>query len=97
MTIKRDTRRSRGSHGDQPSQDARRQIAKAGPVRGGDDERHGLWVLAGRVMATPGAMVRALIFIGVLLALILVAAGIFQLRVDVGPMHVGPAVTSHGM
>ncbi|WP_328645559.1 hypothetical protein OHS58_37445 [Amycolatopsis sp. NBC_00348] len=48
-------------------------------------------------MASPGAMVRALIFIGVLLVLVLAAAGLFSLKIDVGPVHVGPAVTTGGV
>jgi hypothetical protein len=49
--------------------------------------------LVGRVLATPGAMVQALIFFGVLLALVLLAAGLLGVKVDVGPAHVGPAAT----
>ncbi|WP_328645198.1 hypothetical protein OHS58_33995 [Amycolatopsis sp. NBC_00348] len=69
----------------------------AGPYRRAGDERRGLADLAGRIVTSPGTMVRALIFIGVLLVLVLAAAGLFSLKIDVGPVHVGPAVTTSGV
>jgi hypothetical protein len=84
------------AHDDESLRDAGRQISGAGPDRRAGDERHALLQVVGRVLSTPGTMIRALVFVSVLLALVLVAAGLLGVKVDVGPVHVGPAAAVGG-
>lgn len=103
MTIRRDLDQSPRPDDDQPPGDAGRQsrsgrhnevVSSSGQAV---DERHMLLDFAGRVLSAPGALIQALIFVGVMVALVLAAAGLLGVRVDVGPVHVGPAVGTSGV
>lgn len=103
MTIRRDPAPFPEPNGDQHPLYGGRHDAKADPpdlaenIDSHSDERptngSRLMHLAGRVLTSPGAMLRALVFIGGLLTLVLVAAGFLGVRVDVGPVHIGPGLT----
>lgn len=56
------------------------------------DERHRLMHFAGRILTSPGATFRALACIAVLLVLVILGAGLLGVRLDVGPLHIGPAL-----
>ncbi|WP_206792036.1 hypothetical protein [Amycolatopsis sp. MtRt-6] len=55
-----------------------------------DDERHGLLHLADRILVSPGATFRLLVCIAVLVTLFILGAGLLDVRIDVGPVHIGP-------
>ncbi|QWF85834.1 hypothetical protein HUW46_09314 [Amycolatopsis sp. CA-230715] len=53
-------------------------------------ERHWAVQLVSKVVTSPAAVATTLGFVAVVILLVLLGAGLLGVRVDVGPIHVGP-------